>query len=222
MTQDCNFDEPLIDNRYRSHPLFKNQTAWEKVLYPRPHDHVIVIKSPHFCGSALHYFHIIHPGPAMNGAAEENGALPREESTSNVAHTTTITFLPGDPLNPRTFPAWRTWSIVASITLIDLTISWGASGFSPASEDFDESLHVGTEVGVLGLSLYVLGLALGPMTLAPLSEYHGCTALYVVPYGVFVLFLLGTVQNLGGFLVLRILSGMFARVTIANFGGDHR
>lgn len=74
---------------------------------------------------------------------------------------------------------------------------------------------------MLGLSLYVLGLAMGPMTLAPLSEYFGRTLLYVVPYGIFLLFLLGTalVTDLGGFLVLRILSGMFASVTIANFGG---
>lgn len=45
--------------------------------------------------------------------------------------------------------------------------------------------------------------------------------LYLVPYGCFLLFLLGTalVKNLAGFLILRILSGMFASVTIANFGG---
>lgn len=35
---------------------------------------------------------------------------------------------------------------------------------------FEEEMGVSAEVGVLGLSLYVLGLAMGPMTLAPLSE----------------------------------------------------
>ncbi|KAK4938867.1 hypothetical protein LTR10_020773 [Elasticomyces elasticus] len=60
-----------------------------------------------------------------------------------------------------------------------------------------------------------------PMSLAPLSEYYGRTLLYVVPYGIFLLFVLGTalVDNLGGFLMLRLLSGLFASVTIANFGG---
>ena len=59
------------------------------------------------------------------------------------------------------------------------------------------------------------------MSPAPLSEYFGRTLLYLVPYGCFLLFLLGTalVKNLAGFLILRILSGMFASVTIANFGG---
>lgn len=100
-------------------------------------------------------------------------------------------------------------------------MSWGASGYSPATRKFEESFNVSSEVGVLGLSLYVLGLALGPMTIGPLSEYFGRTLLYLVPYGIFLLFLVGTalVTNLGGFLVLRLLSGLFASVTIANFGG---
>lgn len=33
--------------------------------------------------------------------------------------------------------------------------------------------HVSTEVGILGLSLYVLGFALGPVFWAPLSELRG-------------------------------------------------
>ncbi|KAM3084051.1 hypothetical protein ACMFMG_001841 [Clarireedia jacksonii] len=132
-----------------------------------------------------------------------------------------ITFHPGDPQNPRNFSLWRKWAIVSSITLIDLTVSWGASGYSPATAKLTEAFHVSSEIGVLGLSLYVLGLAFGPMTLAPLSEYYGRTYLYIVPYGVFLLFLLGTalVQSIGGFLVLRFFSGLFASVTIANFGG---
>ena len=56
--------------------------------------------------------------------------------------------------------------------LIDLTVSFTASGFSPASKKFAKDFGVSAEVGTLGLSLCVLGFALGPMTLAPLSEYE--------------------------------------------------
>ncbi|CZT20924.1 related to multidrug resistant protein [Ramularia collo-cygni] len=132
-----------------------------------------------------------------------------------------VTFSPTDPKNPRNFPLWRKWSIIASITLIDLTVSFGASGYSPATENLISHFGVSAEVGTLGLSLYVLGLALGPMSLGPLSEYYGRTPLYILPYGTFLLFLIGTalVQNIAGFLILRFFSGMFASVTIANFGG---
>lgn len=78
---------------------------------------------------------------------------------------------------------------------------------------------VSVEVGTLGLSLYVLGLAWGPMSLAPLSEYFSRSPIYIVSYGIFLLYLVGTalVKNLGGFLVLMFLSGMFASVTIGEF-----
>jgi MFS family permease len=78
------------------------------------------------------------------------------------------------------------------------------------------TLGVSSEIGTLGLSLYVLGLALGPIALAPLSEYFGRSPVYIISYGIFLLYLLGSalVQNLGGFLVLRILSGMLSSVTI--------
>ncbi|CAK4009170.1 polyamine transporter [Lecanosticta acicola] len=126
-----------------------------------------------------------------------------------------------DPSNPRNFPSWRKWTIVVSIGLIDLTVSFGASGYSPASGSFTDEFHLSNILGHLGLSLYVLGLAFGPMFIAPLSEYYGRTALYVIPYGIYLIFLAGTalVTNVTGFLILRFLSGAFASVTIANFGG---
>ncbi|KAF1986191.1 MFS multidrug transporter-like protein [Aulographum hederae CBS 113979] len=130
-------------------------------------------------------------------------------------------FLPGDPHNPRNWPEWKKIFLIAPIVLIDLSVSWGASGFSPATADFAKDMHVSTEVATLGLSLYVLGLACGPMSLAPLSEYYGRSPIYIISYGVYLTFILGTalVENLGGFLVLRFLSGVFSSVTIANFGG---
>jgi MFS family permease len=69
--------------------------------------------------------------------------------------------------------------------------------------------------------MYILGLAFGPMSLAPLSEYYGRRPVYIVSYGIFLLLLLGTtyVENLGAFLVLRLFSGYFSSTTISNFGG---
>lgn len=82
-------------------------------------------------------------------------------------------------------------------------------------------MHVSSVVATLGLSLYVAGLAWGPMTLAPLSEYFGRTPIYVVSFFISLMFVLGTAlaPNLGGFLAMRFLSGLFSSVTVANFGG---
>lgn len=54
-----------------------------------------------------------------------------------------------------------------------------------------------------------------------LFRYYGRSPIYIISYGIALLFILGTalVPNLGGFLTLRFLTGWFAAVTIANFGG---
>lgn len=67
--------------------------------------------------------------------------------------TTTAQFAAGDPENPRNWPSWRKWIIVAAITPIDLSVSWGASGFSPASASFRDDFNVSETVATLGLSL---------------------------------------------------------------------
>ncbi|EUC34817.1 hypothetical protein COCCADRAFT_3904 [Bipolaris zeicola 26-R-13] len=132
-----------------------------------------------------------------------------------------ITFEPNDPEDPRNWPAARKWLMVAAIIPIDLSVSWGASGFSPVASDFAKDMEVSPSVALLGLSMYVLGLAFGPMTLAPLSEYYGRRPVYIVSYGIFLLMLLGTtyVETLEPFLVLRFFSGYFSSTTISNFGG---
>jgi MFS family permease len=125
-------------------------------------------------------------------------------------------FAPNDPDNPRNWPAWRKWLIVAAITPIDLSVSWGASGFSPATANFRDAFGLSETAATLGLSLYILGLALGPMSLAPLSEFFGRSVIYIYSYAVFLLLLAATalVGSVAGFMVLRFFSGLFAAVTI--------
>lgn len=97
----------------------------------------------------------------MHGAAANHDEDPIENK--DLAHD--------DPYNPRNWSERRKWALVAVIVPIDLSVSWAASGFSPAQTKFVDDLGRGSsEIGTLGLSLYVLGLALGPLTLAPLSE----------------------------------------------------
>ena len=112
------------------------------------------------------------PENIASGNTAHPGVAPRQVvRRADGTDVELVTFAPGDPTNPRNWPTWRKWSIVIVITLIDLTVSFTASGFSPAAKKFAKDFGVSGEVGTLGLSLCVLGFALGPMTLAPLSEY---------------------------------------------------
>ena len=55
-----------------------------------------------------------------------------------------------------------------------------------------------------------LTLATGPLFAAPLSEEYGRNRLYIPFMGIFLVLQIGValVQNIGGFLVLRLLSGI--------------
>lgn len=142
------------------------------------------------------------------GADHENGA-------------TVVHFSPGDLEDPRNWPRWKKWLLIGPIVLIDLSVSWGASGFSPASARFADDFGLPSGMGALGLSVYVLGLAFGPMTLAPLSEYYGRSPVYIYAYFIYLCLLAASAvsPSLAVFLPVRLLSGYFASVTIANFGG---
>jgi hypothetical protein len=76
--------------------------------------------------------------------------------------------IPGDPRN---WPAWRKWSIILPITIANFTVIWNVSGYTTAQMTFEEQWGTSAEVAVYPLTLYVLGLAVGPVVLAPLSEY---------------------------------------------------
>ncbi|MCJ1475031.1 hypothetical protein MMC13_003691 [Lambiella insularis] len=145
----------------------------------------------------------------------------RQSSARASATDDTTDFAPGDPENPRNWPRWKKWLLLVAVTCVDLCVSFSISGFASTSKSFATDLNVSSEIGTLGWSIFVLGLALGPMALAPLSEYFGRVPVYIISWGIYLLLLLGSTlaQNIGGFLVLRALSGLFSAVTIANIGG---
>lgn len=49
-------------------------------------------------------------------------------------------------------------------------------------------LHASEEVTILGVSLYVLGLGIGPLFVGPLSELYGRNVIYQVSYWLFFAF----------------------------------
>lgn len=130
-----------------------------------------------------------------------------------------IEFSPNDPEDPRNWSPLRKWSKIIAITIANLTVIWNASGYTTAQMMFEEQWGVSAEVSVLPLTLYVLGLAVGPMLLAPLSEYFGRTPVYLLTFLISTLFLLGTavVPTISGFMILRFITGFFCSASIGAY-----
>ena len=74
-----------------------------------------------------------------------------------------------------------------------------------------EVFHVSDTAALLPFSLYLIGLAFGPILAAPLSEKFGRTGTYLISLPVFALFILGAgwAQTFGGLLACRLLAGIF-------------
>ena len=87
--------------------------------------------------------------------------------------------------------------------------------------EIQKEFHVSSEVTTLALSLYVLGFAVGPVLLAPLSEYFGRQPVYIVSWFVLFIFQLpvALAPNIGTILVSRFIGGFAGGAPLTNTGG---
>ncbi|KAH7235987.1 major facilitator superfamily domain-containing protein [Fusarium tricinctum] len=77
------------------------------------------------------------------------------------------------------------------------------------------------EVSILGLSLFVVGIGLGPMFLSPLSEFYGRRPIYLVSWSMYVVWIIpqAVAQNIETVLVSRFLDGFAGSAFLAVSGG---
>ncbi|WVQ85702.1 hypothetical protein IAT38_007868 [Cryptococcus sp. DSM 104549] len=127
----------------------------------------------------------------------------------------------GDPASPRSWANWKRYGIVILASTLNNLVCLCVSGYSTGVEEMGKELGFGSEVGTVGLSLYVLGFALGPMLLAPLSEYWGRRPVYLVSWTIFTLFQLplALAKNTATVLVCRFIQGFSGAAPLANTGG---
>lgn len=93
---------------------------------------------------------------------------------------------------------------------------------APGIGAIEADLHITSSVSsTLAVTLYVLGIAIGPMFMSPLSEIYGRMPVYHAASLVFVAFTIGNAlsQSLAQFLVFRFLSGCAGGTPMALGGG---
>ena len=93
---------------------------------------------------------------------------------------------------------------------------------APGIREIEADLNIASGVAsTLAVTLYVLGLAIGPMFISPLSEIFGRVPIYHGANVMFVAFILGNAlsRSLAQFLVSRFLSGCAGGTPMALGGG---
>ncbi|WEW55571.1 hypothetical protein PRK78_001002 [Emydomyces testavorans] len=124
---------------------------------------------------------------------------------------------PDDPLHPQNWSMKRKVATAVILAWTSIISSFTSSVFSTATSDVARTFGVSIEAGILGLSLYVLGYATGPIIWAPLSELKGRRLPIVLSMFGFTVFQFGvaTAKDLQTILLCRFFGGFFGACPIA-------
>lgn len=80
-----------------------------------------------------------------------------------------VTWLDDDPVNPMNYPLALKWTITLLVAVATLAVAFVSSAYSGGIAEILQEFRVAQIIGTLGISLFVLGFAIGPLLWAPLS-----------------------------------------------------
>ena len=132
-----------------------------------------------------------------------------------------VEFIPDDPRNPMNFPRWKKWFITVIMAFATLAVAFASAAYTGGLKQILAEFGASQEIGTLGVSLFVLGFALGPLLWAPMSELYGRQILFFGTYAAMTAFNAGTSgsKNIGTLVVLRFFAGAFGSSPLTNSGG---
>ncbi|KAI9934942.1 hypothetical protein MW887_000563 [Aspergillus wentii] len=118
---------------------------------------------------------------------------------------------PDDPLNPLNWPMKKRVYISVLLGLTTMIVAMASSIYSAAMPSLMVKYSISQEVCTLGISLYVLGFASGPLVFGPFSELKGRYPALVVSMFGFTVFCFATAvsKDLQSLFTLRYFSGFF-------------
>ena len=110
---------------------------------------------------------------AADGSASHEKDVEREAAPKDTSGDKSfeVKFDENDPLNPRMrYSPARKWIMVLVVSSTSLCVTCTSSLYTSTYQQIQPEFYTSQEIATLGLSLFVAGLGLGPMLLAPLSE----------------------------------------------------
>ncbi|GAB7361428.1 hypothetical protein MBLNU230_g1484t1 [Neophaeotheca triangularis] len=128
---------------------------------------------------------------------------------------------PDDPENPQNWPLPKKLWITAICGMMTFVVSFGSSVFSTATNVTAREFGVSSEVMILGVTLYVVGFAVGPLAFGPLSELYGRQRPLMAALFCFLIFQIpvAVAPNLATLFICRFLSGAFGSAPLAIVAG---
>ncbi|KAF7115863.1 hypothetical protein CNMCM5793_003606 [Aspergillus hiratsukae] len=132
-----------------------------------------------------------------------------------------VVWIENDPRNPMTWSQLRKWTLTMTVAVSTLAVALVSSAYTGGVREIQAEFHIGSEVATLGVSLFVLGFAIGPLLWAPLSEMFGRQIIFTVTYCALTAFNAGSAgaKNSWTLIILRFFAGAFGASPLTNAGG---
>ncbi|KAF2725432.1 MFS general substrate transporter [Polychaeton citri CBS 116435] len=170
---------------------------------------------------------------ATSSISDRNGDLEKQAAQTTLAEQTTNDEPPPDPnivdwdgpgdlANPMNWPEWKKWGNIAILSAITFLTPLASSMFAPGvprvMDEFNESSD---SIATFVVSVYVLGYAIGPLIVAPLSELYGRLWVYHVSNVCYLAFTVGCAlaTNMNMLIGFRFLAGCFGVAPLTLGGG---
>lgn len=125
-----------------------------------------------------------------------------------------------DPHNPRSLPPWRKWSIVLITSIGSFCVTNASSIYTSTYTQMNKEFDSSRIVATLGLSFFVLGIALGPFW-SPLAEFYGRRPIYLASFAFFLIWLIpsAVAQNIQTMIIARFFQGLAGSAFLSVSGG---
>ncbi|KAI9052589.1 hypothetical protein LZ554_003932 [Drepanopeziza brunnea f. sp. 'monogermtubi'] len=144
-----------------------------------------------------------------------------------------VDFAENDPNNPMTWPLWYRSIVITAVSYGTWTVVLFSTSYTSSIPGMMEEFEVESRlVATMGFTTYLLGLGVGGLVLAPMSEMYGRRIVYNLSLGFFSLLVLpcALARSLSVITVVRFMSAFAGSAMTANSPGtvndvvteDHR
>ncbi|KUJ10716.1 MFS general substrate transporter [Mollisia scopiformis] len=132
-----------------------------------------------------------------------------------------VTFVPNDPENPKNWSKAYKWYCTMVVAITCFVVAFCSSVVTADILGVEKEFHVSEEVGLLTITLFVVGFGVGPMVFAPLSEVLGRRLIYGSTLLLAVIFIIpcAVSKNIGTLLVCRAIDGIAFSAPMTLVGG---
>ncbi|RLV96699.1 MFS antiporter QDR3 [Spathaspora sp. JA1] len=120
----------------------------------------------------------------------------------------TVVVIP-EYVDARDYPSKIKFMVVFIIAFASITGPMGTSIMLPAIDDITVSLNTTTSIVNVSVGIYLLALGIFPLWWSAFSEKYGRRSVYIISFGLFVAFSIGTslAPNIAALIIFRVFQG---------------